>query len=147
MEFKEVKDVEFIGKHVVDGAVKVHKALGPGLLESVYQECLTIELRKRGFDVQCEEAVPVVYEGHRIEVGYRLDMRVNGVVIVENKAVEALLPVHTAQLLTYLRLCDCQLGYLINWNVELIKDGIQRKIHNYYPPIHFKSPSCPPSRP
>jgi GxxExxY protein len=117
---------EEVGKQIVDAALKVHRALGPGLLESAYQVCLAYELGKRGLYVECEVEQPVLYDGQQIEVGYRLDMLVENCVIVENKAVESVLPIHQAQLLTYLRLRKCSLGYLINWHVPLIKDGIQR---------------------
>jgi GxxExxY protein len=119
-------EIELVGKEIVDAALKVHKALGPGLLESAYQACLTYELRKRGCRVECELNQPVNYEGIKIDTGYRLDMLVDEQVIIENKTVEAILPVHQAQLLTYMRLRHCTLGYLINWHVPLIKDGIQR---------------------
>jgi GxxExxY protein len=119
-------DIEFIGQQIVDAALKVHKALGPGLLESAYQACLAYELRKRGLQVALEVDQPVCYDGQRVDVGYRLDMLVEDLVIIENKAVENLLPIHQAQLLTYLRLRRCTLGYLINWHVPLIKDGIKR---------------------
>jgi GxxExxY protein len=119
-------DIEEIGKQIVDAALKVHKALGPGLLESAYQTCLAHELRKRGLRVDCEVEQPVFYDGQRIEAGYRIDMLIENCVIVENKAAENILPIHQAQLLTYMRLRKCTLGYLINWHVPLIKDGIQR---------------------
>jgi GxxExxY protein len=117
---------EEVGKQIVDAALKVHRALGPGLLESAYQVCLAYELRKRGIHVDCEIEQPILYDGQKIDVGYRLDMLVENCVIIENKAVENVLPIHQAQLLTYMRLRKCVLGYLINWNVPLIKDGIQR---------------------
>jgi GxxExxY protein len=117
---------EETGKQIVDAALKVHRALGPGLLESAYQACMAYELRKRGLHVACEVEQPVFYDGQRINVGYRLDMLVENCVVIENKAVEYVLPVHQAQLMTYLRLRKCTLGYLINWHVPLIKDGIQR---------------------
>ena len=117
---------EEVGKQIVDAALKVHRALGPGLLESAYQACLAYELRKRGLNVDCEIAQPVFYDGQQIDAGYRLDMLVENCVIIENKTVEKILPIHQAQLLTYLRLRKCALGYLINWHVPLIKDGIQR---------------------
>ena len=119
-------DIEDIGKQIVDAAVKVHKTLGPGLLESAYQACLAYELRKRGLQVALEVEQPVYYDSQRVDLGYRLDMLVENSVIIENKAVESLLPIHQAQLLTYLRLRQCSLGYLINWHVPLIKDGIKR---------------------
>ena len=122
-------DIEAVGKQIVDASIKVHRALGPGLLESAYQVCLAYELAKRGLRVECEVQIPVVYEGVQIDAGYRLDMLVEGCVIVENKAVERLLPVHEAQLLTYLKLHDRRLGYLLNWNVPLMKDGIKRMVN------------------
>lgn len=123
---KEMLNDEETGKQIVDATLKVHRALGPGLLESAYQACLAYELRKRGLFVDCEVEQPVFYDGQRIDAGYRLDMLVENCVVIENKAVENVLPVHQAQLMTYLRLRKCSLGYLINWHVPLIKDGIQR---------------------
>jgi GxxExxY protein len=123
-------DIEEAGKQIVDSSIKVHRALGPGLLESAYQACLVYELRKRGLSVECEVEQPVLYENLRIDAGYRLDMVVENCVIIENKSVESVLPVHQAQLLTYLRLRDYRLGFLINWNVRLIKDGIHRMVNN-----------------
>ena len=117
---------EEAGKQIVDAALKVHRALEPSLLESAYQACLAYELRKRGVRVECEVEQPVFYDGQRIDAGYRLDMLVENCVVIENKAVENVLPVHQAQLLTYMRLRKCVLGFLINWHVSLIKDGIQR---------------------
>lgn len=122
-------DIEAVGKQIVDASIKVHRALGPGLLESAYQVCLAYELAKRGLRVECEVQIPVVYEGAQIDAGYRLDMLVESCVIVENKAVERLLPVHEAQLLTYLKLHDRRLGYLLDWNVPLMKDGIKRMVN------------------
>jgi GxxExxY protein len=122
-------DIEAVGRQIVDASIKVHRALGPGLLESAYQHCLAYELSKRGLQVECEVQLPVVYDGVQIDAGYRLDMLVEGSVIVENKAVERLLPVHEAQLLTYLKLHDRRLGYLLNWNVPLMKQGIKRMVN------------------
>ena len=107
-------DIEEIGKQIIDATIKVHRALGPGLLESTYQACLAYELRKRGLTVECEIPQPVNYEDIQIDVGYRLDMLVENVIIIENKAVEQILPIHEAQLLTYLKLSDRRLGYIIN---------------------------------
>ena len=124
------EEIEEVGSEVVDAAVAVHRALGPGLLESAYQACLAHELRSRNLDVRCEVELPIAYRDLRVSVGYRIDMLVNDAVIVENKAVEKVLPIHTAQLLTYLRLADCRLGYLLNWCVPLMKDGITRLVNN-----------------
>ena len=111
---------------VVDAAMKVHSALGPGLLESAYAVCLTHELVKRGLKVNCEVPVLVVYDGVRLEAGYRLDMLVEDTVIVELKAVEALAPIHQAQLLSYLKLSGKPIGLLINFHTPHLKDGIKR---------------------
>jgi len=118
--------IEHIGSMVVDSAIRVHRDLGPGLLESTYQTCLALELRRSGLKVDTEVKLPVEYKGHRIEVGYRIDMIVDDVVAIENKAVERLLPIHTAELLTYLELSGIWLGFLLNWNVKLMRRGIHR---------------------
>ena len=114
---------------VVDAALKIHRTLGPGLLESVYQATLTYELEKRGLKVIREQALPVYYETVKLELGFRVDLIVDGKVVIEIKSTEALNPVHRKQLRTYLRLMDLRLGLLINFNVELIKDGIQRVVN------------------
>jgi len=119
-------DIEAVARDIVDAAFKVHKEFGPGLLESAYKQCHAYELRKRGRRVLTEVVLPIVYDGQRIDAGYRLDMTIDDLIIVENKTVETLLPIHTAQLITYLKLKDCRLGFLINWNVKLIKNGIVR---------------------
>ena len=120
------REVEATAFDVVDSAYKVHSALGPGLLESVYEACLEHELRKRGHPVQRQAIVSVVYDGLEFEEGFRLDLIVRGMIVVEVKAVERTLPVHAAQLLTYLRLTGVRLGFLINFNVPVIKQGIRR---------------------
>ena len=122
-------EIEEVGRQIVDSSLKVHKELGPGLLESAYQFCLTHELKKRNLLVETELDQPILYDGELLNVGYRLDMLVENCVIIENKAVESLLPIHQAQLLTYLRLRNVHLGYLINWHVPLIKYGIKRMVH------------------
>ncbi len=119
---------EELARQVVDAAFRVHYALGPGLLESAYEMCLCREFQMRQINFRRQVPVPVVYEGLRLESGYQLDLLVGGEVIVELKAVEELLPVHKAQLLTYLKLTQKQLGLLINFNVPKIKDGIHRVI-------------------
>lgn len=126
-------DIEEIGKQIVDSAIKVHTALGPGLLESAYQQCLAYELRQRGLRVETEVPQPVTYEGQHLEVGYRLDMLVENKVIIENKAVDHILPIHEAQLITYLKLRDLWLGFLINWNVIRVKVGIKRVVYGPKP--------------
>jgi GxxExxY protein len=115
---------------IVDSAFAVHQALGPGLLESVYEQCLALELQTRGVAVSRQVSLPVTYRGTRIDAGFRLDLLVEDLVVVEIKAAERLLPIHDAQLLTYLKLSDRQLGLLINFNVPRIKDGIKRLVRS-----------------
>lgn len=117
---------ERVAASIVDSAVKVHRALGPGLLESVYGACLAHELRQRGLGVETQVPVPIRYEGLVLEGGLRLDLLVEDLAIIELKAVEKLLPVHEAQLLTYLKLAQRRLGFLLNFNVPLMKSGISR---------------------
>jgi len=118
-----------IGEAVLGAAMKVHSAVGPGLLESVYETCLTHELRKQGFDVQRQVALPVEYDGQRIDAGARLDIVVAEKVVVEVKAVERTAPIHTAQVLTYFKLGRFKLGYLLNFNVVHMRDGIKRLVN------------------
>jgi len=120
------EDLDDLAKLVVDAAFKVHKALGAGLLESAYQTCLEIELQMRGVGFLSQHLVPICYEGVFIEGVYRIDLLVGDQLAVELKSVDQLLPIHTAQLLTYLRLSCNSLGLLINFNTPLIKDGIKR---------------------
>ena len=127
-------DIEAIAKDIVDAAFKVHKEFGPGLLESAYQACHVYELRKRGRVVQAELTLPIVYDNQEFDEGYRIDELVDGLVIVENKAVEDVHPIHMAQLLTYMKLKNVKLGFLINWNVKLIKNGIQRVVNGLEEP-------------
>ena len=124
-----MKNIEEIAKKIVNAAVKVHSTLGPGLLESAYQKCMDYELKQDGLDADCEVLVPIQYGKIRIDAGYRVDMFVNRCVIIENKTVEKILPVHEAQLLTYLKLQQCKLGFILNWNVTRMKDGIKRMVN------------------
>jgi len=124
-----MKDIEKIATSIVHSAIKIHKVLGPGLLESVYQKCLSYELKKSGLEVDCELPLPVAYESVKLDTGFRIDMMVQHTVIIENKTVEKILPIHEAQLLTYLKLADIKLGFLLNWNVVLMKDGIRRMVN------------------
>jgi len=118
-----------IATAVVDAAFKIHTTLGPGLLESVYEAVLDFELQRRGLQVARQIGLPVNYEGVKLELGFRIDLIINNKLIIEVKSVESLAPVHKKQLLTYLRLTDLRLGLLINFNVERIKDGIQRVVN------------------
>jgi len=118
-----------IAAAVVDAAFKIHTTLGPGLLESIYEATLEYELRNRGLSVLRQIGLPVYYEGLKLEIGYRVDLIVGDKVIIEIKSIEALAPIHKRQLLTYLRLANMRLGLLINFNVERIKEGIQRVVN------------------
>ena len=124
-----MQNINDISGAIVDASLKIHRGLGPGLLETVYRKVLAHELRSRGFKVAEEVDVPVEWQGVRLEVGFRADLVVNDCVVVELKSVERLAPVHKKQLLTYLRLMDKRLGLLINFNVELIKQGITRIVN------------------
>ncbi len=128
-EFKPLdRETERLAKEIVDAAFKVHKELGPGLLESVYEACLSYELRKRGLKIDTQLALPVHYEAVHLDIGFRLDLLVENEIIVELKAVEVMNPLYEAQVLTYLKLTNKRLGLLINFNVALIKNGIKRLI-------------------
>ena len=120
---------EDISRDLVDSAVQVHTALGPGLLESAYEVCLVHELRTRGLRVERQKALPVTYKSVDLEVGYRLDLVVEDEVVVELKAVESLLPIHEAQLLSYMKLGEYRLGFLLNFNTRRMKDGIKRMVN------------------
>ncbi|PKP12381.1 MAG: GxxExxY protein [Bacteroidetes bacterium HGW-Bacteroidetes-3] len=119
-----------ISKVIFDCALKIHKNLGPGLLESAYEECLFYELKKCGLKVEKQKALPLIYEEVKLEIGYRIDIIVENKVIIEVKSVDALNDVHLAQILTYLKLSDCKLGMLINFNVTFLKNGIRRVVNN-----------------
>lgn len=119
-----------ISKIIFDCALRVHKALGPGLLESAYEECLCFELRKLSLKVEKQKPLPLIYEEVRLEIGYRLDLLVEDKVVVEVKSVENLTDIHLAQVITYLKLSNCKLGLLINFNVTLIKNGVKRVVNN-----------------
>lgn len=118
---------------IVDAAMKVHTTLGPGLLESVYEKCLKHELRKRGLRVETQVWLPVVYDGVEIEGGYKIDLLVEGQIVVELKLVEQVLEVHKAQLLSYLKLSHKHVGLLINFNVVHLRDGIRRIVNHFQP--------------
>jgi len=122
-------EINEITGQIIDAAIKVHSSLGPGLLESAYEVCLTYELRKRGLDVRTQVEQPVHYDGIMIDVGYRIDLLVLDRVIVELKAVEQVAPIHKAQILSYLKLSGKKVGLLLNFNVEHMKDGITRFVN------------------
>lgn len=120
-----------ITEQIIGAAIEVHRALGPGLLESAYEECLCHELKLRGVPFERQKPLPVTYKGAALDCGYRLDLLVASAVVVEIKAVESLQPIHEAQLLTYLKLGGWNLGLLINFNVPVLKNGIKRIVHDF----------------
>ncbi|MFH1007043.1 MAG: GxxExxY protein [Candidatus Latescibacterota bacterium] len=121
-------DENELSKEVIGAAIEVHKVLGPGLLESSYEACMERELAGRGLTVARQVGLPLVYKDIRCEMGYRIDLLVERKIIVEVKSVEALSDLHVAQVLTYLKLSQCKLGLLINFNVRLLRDGIKRLV-------------------
>jgi GxxExxY protein len=122
------ESVERVGRAVLDASFRVHSALGPGLLETVYEHCLAEELRQGGLHVDQQVPVPVVYGSVQLQVGYRIDLLVAGTVIVEVKSIDGLLPVQVSQVLTYLRFSERRLGYLVNFNTVRLKDGVRRVV-------------------
>jgi GxxExxY protein len=122
----------YLGGQILDASILVHKELGPGLLESVYQWCLVIELTTRGIEVQQEVALPVFYRGIQTGKEFRIDLLVEKEIIIELKAVEIILPVHEAQIITYLKLSEKKLGYLINFNVPILKQGFKRYVNGFF---------------
>ena len=119
-----------ISSKIICAAIEVHKQLGPGLLESTYETCLAYELKQMGLDVKQQQALPVVYKEVKLDAGYRIDLLIENKVIIEIKSVEALADIHTAQLLTYLKLKDLKLGLLINFNSVRVVDGLKRIVNN-----------------
>jgi GxxExxY protein len=126
-------------EQIIGAAIEVHRTLGPGLLESAYDECLCHELARRQIAFERQRSVPVHYKGVRLDCGYRLDLLVDGRVVVETKAVDALQPIHEAQMLTYLKLGGWQVGLLINFHVPVLRHGVKRLVNNFDP----SAPSAP----
>jgi GxxExxY protein len=126
------EEYERLGKIILDCAFEVHKELGPGLLESIYEECLCEELRNKNVNVQNQVYLPLNYKGRKLDKNFRVDILVESVIIVEIKSVSDIYPIDEAQLVSYMRLSDKRLGYLLNFNVVLLKDGIRRKVNNYF---------------
>ena len=120
-----------ITEKIIGGAITVHRALGPGLLESAYEACLAFELAELGLTVVRQQPLPVVYRGVRLDCGYRVDVVVNNEIIVEVKSVARLEPIHNAQLLSYVKLSERRVGLLINFNVKLLRQGLRRLVHNF----------------
>ncbi len=126
-----IKDLNTLSEIIIGKAIEVHRELGPGLLESAYESCLAYELESSGLKVETQKPLPLIYKGMKIDCGYRLDLMVEDSVIIELKAVASLLPIHMAQLLSYLKLSGISLGLLINFNVEALRHGIQRVVNNF----------------
>ena len=126
MKFKQINEVS---GEIIGAAMEVHKTIGPGLLESAYQACLCHELGLRNVKFKAQVPIPVIYKNEQLDCGYRLDLLVEGLVVVELKACEQILAIHKAQILTYLKLLDKQLGLILNFNVPLMRDGIQRVVN------------------
>jgi len=133
-------DMNKITEGIIGAAIEVHRAIGPGLLESAYEQCLCHELHLRCIPFERQVPLPVEYKGVKLDCGYRLDLVVAGLVVVELKAVERIEPIHEAQLLTYLKLGGWQVGLLINFNVSVLKSGIKRIVNNFK---DFSAPSAP----
>jgi GxxExxY protein len=125
----EKERLNAITKSIIGSAIQVHRSLGPGLLESAYEACLAFELGKRGVRVEVQKPLPLIYELVKLVCGYRIDLLVEGSVVIEIKSVDALAPIHEAQIITYLKLSGCKLGLLINFNVQVLKDGIHRFVN------------------
>ena len=120
-----------ITETIISGAINVHRTLGPGLLESAYEACMVFELAQAGLKVEQQKPLPIVYREVKLECGYRLDLMIENEVIIEIKSIEKLMPIHQAQLLSYLKLSECKVGLLINFNVKVLKDGIKRVVNNF----------------
>jgi GxxExxY protein len=134
-----MRDINQISAQIIDAAMKVHSALGPGLLESAYEGCLLHELRKCGLKVLSQVVLPVVYDGVKIDAGYRIDLLIENCVMVELKSIEKLAPIHEAQLLTYLKLSGIKVGLLINFNVLHLKDGLKRMVNKLEPSASLRA--------
>ena len=128
-----VDDMNKLTEEIIGKSIEVHRELGPGLLESAYETCLVYELRNAGLKVETQKPLPLIYKGMKIDCGYRFDLLVEDSVIIELKSVESLLPIHKAQVLSYLKLSGLSLGLLINFNVEALRHGIQRVVNNFQP--------------
>ena len=124
-------ELDAVSSSIIGAAIEVHRALGPGLLEAAYESCLAFELAERGHFVERQKAVPVEYKSVRVEAGFRIDLLVDEKIIVELKAVESILPVHRAQLMTYLKLTGLRVGLLMNFNVNILKQGLHRVVNQF----------------
>jgi len=130
-EINKEERLNKITETIIGVAVDVHRAMGPGLLESAYEACMVYDLTHAGLKVEHQKPLPIIYRGVRLDCGYRLDLVIENEIILELKSVERLLPIHKAQLISYLKLSHCNIGLLINFNVRILKDGIQRIVNNF----------------
>ena len=128
---KESEKLNKVAEKIIGVAMDVHRALGPGLLESAYEACMAFDLSQKGLMVEQQKPIPIMYRDVKLECGYRLDLVIEKSVIVELKAVEKIMPIHKAQLLSYLKLSGCKIGLLINFNTEILKDGIKRVVNKF----------------
>lgn len=128
---KESERLNKITEAIINGAINVHRTLGPGLLESAYEACMVYELAQAGLKVEQQKPLPIVYGKVKLECGYRLDLMIEKEVILEIKSIEKLMPIHQAQLLSYLKLSERKVGLLINFNVKVLKDGVKRIVNNF----------------
>jgi GxxExxY protein len=135
----ELRRSNDLTREVIGAAIRIHRRLGPGLLESAYETCLAYELEKLGLRVERQKPVPLIYESVKLECGFRADLVIEGNLVVERKCKEALHPVDEAQLLSHLRLLNIPIGLLINFHVALLKDGIKRMVNNYLEPFDEKA--------
>jgi GxxExxY protein len=126
-----MNEIDRVTEAIIGAAIAVHRAIGPGLLESAYQACMEFELAERGLQVKPQDPLPVVYKGVRLDCGYRIDLIVENAVIVELKSVDKVIPIHEAQLLSYLKLSSKTVGLLINFNVPILKQGVRRIVNQY----------------
>jgi len=130
-KFMTKDDLNFISKQILDASVNVHKEMGPGLLESIYELCLIKELELRKLNIQSQVSIPLIYKSYELSKDFRIDILVENEVIIEIKSVETILPVHKAQIISYLKLANKKLGFLINFNVDLLKNGFFRFVNNF----------------
>jgi GxxExxY protein len=140
---KSDAEIEALTNAVIGGGIEVHRELGPGLLESIYQECLVIVLRKAGIPIEVEKLIPFDFKGHRLKTRLKIDLLVGGCIIVELKAVDRLHPIHSAQVITYLKLTGFPVGLLMNFNATTLKAGLKRLDH----PARFLKKFLPPATP
>lgn len=128
-----IMDLNKLSGEIIGAAIEVHKNLGPGLLESTYEECLCFELSLQSIEFKRQVSLPVIYKDNKIDCGYRIDIVVEKSIILELKAIDSILPIHKAQLLTYLKLSNLRLGFLLNFNIPLMRDGIHRMVNDFKP--------------